>query len=151
MRKVDHVCNNGLRTYAYIYQIIFISCSGVHPLSSRPTIPQRMVGRDAYIPTAQSEEEAIHSTIPSKSNQYWSAIRPLLVTTRSSTGHYCLPVLVCSATSTGSFYLLYSFAHRDRRGANAYLYWSAGEPILVEMQTNIGRCVKLYRFARRPI
>nr|DAW14397.1 MAG TPA: hypothetical protein [Caudoviricetes sp.] len=29
MRQVDHVCSNGLRTYAYIYQIIFISCSGV--------------------------------------------------------------------------------------------------------------------------
>ena len=64
-----------------------------------------------------------------ESNQYWSAIGPVLVTMRSSTGHYCLPVLVCSATSTGSFYTLYSSAHRDRRGANAYLYWSAGEPI----------------------
>nr|DAM75725.1 MAG TPA: hypothetical protein [Caudoviricetes sp.] len=79
-----------------------------------------MVGRDAYIPTAQSWEQAIHSTIPPKSNQYWSAIRPLLVTTRSSTGHYCLPVLVHSVTSTGSFYLLYSFAHRVRREANVY-------------------------------
>ena len=151
MWQVDHVCNNGLRTYAYIYQIIFIFCSGVHPLSPRPTIPLRMVGRSAYIPTAKSWEQAIHSTIPSKSNQYWSAIRPLLVTTRSSTGHYYLPVLVHSATSTGSFYPSHSFAHRDRRRANAYLYWSAGEPIWVEMQTNIGRCVKLYRFTRRPI
>nr|DAP88200.1 MAG TPA: hypothetical protein [Caudoviricetes sp.] len=77
MWQVDHVCNNGLRTYAYIYQIIFISCSGVHPLSPRPTIPQRMVGRDAYIPTAKSWEEAIHSTIPSQSDQYWFTLSPL--------------------------------------------------------------------------
>ena len=69
-----------------------------------------MVGRDAYIPTAKSREEAIHPSIPSQSNQYWSAIRPLLVATRSSTGHYCLPVLIRSETSTGSFYTLYSSA-----------------------------------------
>ena len=86
-----------------------------------------MVGRDAYIPTAQSWEEAIHSTIPSQSNQYWSAIRPLLVTTRSSTGHYCLPVLVRSATSTGSFYPSHSSAHRDEGEQTHIEVWYARE------------------------
>lgn len=37
-------------------------------------------------------------------NQYWLLLRPVLVTTRSSTGHYQRPVLVRSLTSTGLFY-----------------------------------------------
>ena len=41
-----------------------------------------------------------------ESNQYWSAIGPVLVTPRSSTGHLCLPVLVDAVTSTTSFFLL---------------------------------------------
>ena len=37
-----------------------------------------------------------------ESNQYWSLGWPVLVAARSSTGWYLLPVLVTSATSTGS-------------------------------------------------
>nr|DAS18069.1 MAG TPA: hypothetical protein [Caudoviricetes sp.] len=44
--------------------------------------------------------------------------------------------------------LPYFLANETLLVCGANLYWSAGEPILVEMQTNIGRCVKLYRFAR---
>lgn len=40
-------------------------------------------------------------------NQYWSLIRPVLVTARSSIGRYYQPVLVGRATSTGSFFYLY--------------------------------------------
>ena len=40
-------------------------------------------------------------------NQYWSLIRPVLVTARSSIGIYCQSVLVGRATSTGSFFFLY--------------------------------------------
>ena len=39
-----------------------------------------------------------------KMNQYWLLLRPVLVTTRSSTGHYQRPVLVRSLTSTSLFY-----------------------------------------------
>ena len=41
-----------------------------------------------------------------ETNQYWSVIGPVLVTMRSSTGHYCLPLLVHSETSTGWFFFL---------------------------------------------
>jgi len=37
-----------------------------------------------------------------ESNQYWSLAWPVLVAARSSSGWYQLPVLVTSATSTGS-------------------------------------------------
>jgi len=37
-----------------------------------------------------------------ESNQYWSLVWPVLVAARSSSGWYQLPVLVTSATSTGS-------------------------------------------------
>lgn len=40
-------------------------------------------------------------------NQYWSLIRPVLVTARSSIGIYCQPVLLGRVTSTGSFFFLY--------------------------------------------
>ena len=40
-------------------------------------------------------------------NQYWSLVRPVLVTARSSIGIYCQPVLVGRVTSTGSFFYLY--------------------------------------------
>jgi len=40
-----------------------------------------MVGRGAYIPTAKSREEAIHPSIPSKS-------QPVLVGDQTTTGHY---------------------------------------------------------------
>ena len=40
-------------------------------------------------------------------NQYWSLIRPVLVTARSSIGRYYQPVLVGRVTSTGSFFYLY--------------------------------------------
>ena len=43
-------------------------------------------------------------------NQYWSLDRAVLVRLRTSTGTHHQAVLVNSATSTGSFYLLYSFA-----------------------------------------
>ena len=39
-----------------------------------------------------------------KINQYWSSIGGVLLTMRRSTGHYWQPVLVHSATSTGSFF-----------------------------------------------
>ena len=34
-------------------------------------------------------------------NQYWSASKPVLVTKRSSTGHYMQPLLVGARTTTG--------------------------------------------------
>jgi len=41
-----------------------------------------------------------------KSDQYWSPIGSVLVTSVSSTGHHHLPVLVTMLTSTGCFFLL---------------------------------------------
>ena len=52
-----------------------------------------------------------------KSNQYWSVIGAVLVTTRSSTGHSCVPVLVEAVTSTASFCSL-----GEQRAASVAIY-----------------------------
>ena len=49
-------------------------------------------------------------------NQYWSLIRPVLVTARSSIGIYCQPVLVGRVTSTGSFFYLYRSLQQQWEG-----------------------------------